>query len=81
MNYNCEGRNLVHCDPKMQELEQPTLPLDGPAREQAFQEVAKYAHDQIITVPIGYPDNYDATSARLDSTPRAEGLIAAKELN
>jgi hypothetical protein len=64
----------------MQELENTALPLQGEARAKAWQAVAQYAHDQIVTIPIGYPYNYYATSARLDWEPRAEGLILAKEM-
>jgi peptide/nickel transport system substrate-binding protein len=80
MYYDCDGKQSVYCDPKMTELENIALPLEGPAREKAWQAVSQYAHDQIITIPIGYPYNYYAVSARLDWTPRAEGLILAKEM-
>jgi peptide/nickel transport system substrate-binding protein len=80
MYYDCDGRQSVYCDPKMTELENIALPLEGAAREKAWQAVSQYAHDQIVTVPIGYPYNYYAVSARLDWTPRAEGLILAKEM-
>jgi peptide/nickel transport system substrate-binding protein len=80
MYYDCEGKQSVYCDPKMQELENIALPLEGEARAKAWQAVAKYAYDQIVTIPIGYPYNYYAVSARLDWEPRAEGLILAKEM-
>jgi peptide/nickel transport system substrate-binding protein len=80
MYYDCEGKQSVYCDPKMQELENTALPLEGEARAKAWQAVATYAHDQIVTIPIGYPYNYYAVSSRLDWTPRAEGLILAKEM-
>ena len=65
MYYDCEGKQSVHCDPKMQELENRPA-LGGEARAKAWQASPKYAHDQVVTVPIGYPYNYYAMSARLD---------------
>lgn len=56
------------------------LPLTGEARDKAFQDLAKYAYDTIITVPIGYPTFYFGVSKRLQWAPRRDGLLLVKEM-
>ena len=47
-------------------------------REKGFER--KFAHDEVITVPIMHPSYYFALSQRLDWTPRSDGLILVKEM-
>ena len=55
-------------------MQSKALPLEGAERAKAYQEIAKYANDQIPTVPVGYPTFYYALSNRLDWTPRPRRL-------
>jgi peptide/nickel transport system substrate-binding protein len=78
--YTCAGRLSVMCDPKLDEMQAKALPLTGEARAKAYQEIAKYANDQVYAIPIGQPNFNYALSARLNWQSRLDGLILIKEM-
>jgi peptide/nickel transport system substrate-binding protein len=78
--YTCKARNSAVCDEKLEQMHQEALPLKGDARAKAYQEIAKYIHEQVYTVPIGHPNFYYGLSARLEWKPRLDGFIMLKEM-
>ena len=52
----------------------------GDERVNAYQAIAKYVYDEVITVPVGHPSFYFAMTQRLDWTPRPDGFILVKEM-
>jgi peptide/nickel transport system substrate-binding protein len=78
--YTCAGRLSVMCDPKLDEMHSKALPLTGEARVKAYQEIAKYANDQVYAIPVGQPTFYYALSARVNWKSRLDGLILLKEM-
>ena len=56
------------------------LTLKGSEREEAYQEIAKYIHEQFYTVPIGHPNFYYGLSSKLDWKPRLDAFIMVKEM-
>jgi peptide/nickel transport system substrate-binding protein len=78
--YTCDGRNAVYCNPAVEEMQKNAQSLSGAEREKAYQAIGKFAHDEVITVPIMHPSYYFALSQRLDWTPRSDGLILVKEM-
>ncbi|HEX2171310.1 MAG TPA: ABC transporter substrate-binding protein, partial [Dehalococcoidia bacterium] len=78
--YTCEGRNSVVCDPQIEEMNKAALPQKGEARAKAYQDIARYIHDQVYTVPIGHPNFYYGLSKRLDYKPRLDAFILVKEM-
>ena len=56
--YTCQARNSTVCDPALTEMHAKALPLKGAERQKAYEDIAKYVHDQFYTVPIGHPNYY-----------------------
>jgi peptide/nickel transport system substrate-binding protein len=78
--YTCEGRQSTFCDPAMDEKYTKAISLGGTEREKALQEIARFVYDNYITIPVGHPSFYFATSQRLEWTPRPDGFILVKEM-
>ncbi|MGE3270314.1 MAG: ABC transporter substrate-binding protein [Chloroflexota bacterium] len=78
--YTCKARNSVVCDEKLEEMHQKALPLKGTEREKAYQDIAKYIHEQFYTVPIGHPNFYYGLSDKVEWKPRLDGFIMVKEM-
>jgi ABC-type transport system substrate-binding protein len=78
--YTCAARNSTVCDPVVAEMHAKALPLTGAERVKAYQEIAKYIHDQYYTIPIGYPNYYYGVSPKLDWKPRLDAFIMVKEM-
>jgi peptide/nickel transport system substrate-binding protein len=78
--YTCRARNSVVCDETLEQMHQKALPLKGAEREKAYQEIAKYIHDQVYTVPIGHPNFYYGLSTKVEWKPRLDGFIMVKEM-
>lgn len=56
------------------------LPLVGEERAKAYQELARYLHEQVYTVPIGHPNFYFGVSKRLEWQVRLDGFMLLKEM-
>ena len=78
--YTCKARNSVVCDPALEEMHQKALPLKGAERQKAYQDIAKYIHEQFYTVPIGHPNFYYGLSNKVEWKPRLDGFIMVKEM-
>ncbi|MCC7367148.1 MAG: hypothetical protein IT306_01925 [Chloroflexi bacterium] len=78
--YTCKARNSAVCDEKLEEMQQKALPLKGTERQKAFQDIAKYIHEQFYTVPIGHPNFYYGLSTKVEWKPRLDGFIMVKEM-
>jgi peptide/nickel transport system substrate-binding protein len=78
--YECGGKSSAYCDSTMENLQKTALPLEGAERTKAYQELGKYAYDQIPTIPVGYPSFYYGLSSRLEWPPRLDGFLLAKEM-
>jgi peptide/nickel transport system substrate-binding protein len=64
----------------MDEKYTKAISLGGAEREKALQEIGKFVYDNYITIPVGHPAFYFATSQRLEWTPRPDGFILVKEM-
>jgi peptide/nickel transport system substrate-binding protein len=78
--YTCRARNSVVCDQTIEDMHAKALPLKGAERQKAYQEIAKYIHEQFYTVPIGHPNFYYGASTKIDWTPRLDAFILVKEM-
>ena len=78
--YGCNGRLSTFCDPKIDEMHNAALPLTGEERAKAYQELARYIHEQVYTVPIGHPNFYFGLSKRLEWQVRLDGFMLLKEM-
>ncbi len=78
--YTCKARNSTVCDQTLEDMHAKALPLIGAARQKAYEEIAKYIHDQFYTVPIGHPNFYYGLSTKVDWKPRLDGFIMLKEI-
>ena len=78
--YTCPARNSTVCDPVVTEMHAKALPLTGAERVKAYQDIAKYVHDQYYTIPIGYPNYYYGLSPKLEWKPRLDAFIMVKEM-
>jgi peptide/nickel transport system substrate-binding protein len=78
--YTCNARNSTVCDETLAGMHAKALTLKGSEREKAYQEIAKYIHEQFYTVPIGHPNFYYGLSSKLDWKPRLDAFIMVKEM-
>jgi peptide/nickel transport system substrate-binding protein len=78
--YTCPARNSTVCDPVVTEMHAKALPLTGAERVKAYQDIAKYVHDQYYTIPIGYPNYYYGLSPRVEWKPRLDAFVMVKEM-
>jgi len=78
--YTCKARNSTVCDQTLEDMHAKALPLVGAARQKAYEDIAKYIHDQYYTIPIGHPNFYYGVSSKLDWKPRLDGFIMLKEM-
>lgn len=67
-------------NPKVDEMYKKALALGGAERVKAFQEINRYAYEQISVVPIGHLVVSYGLSKRLNWKPRLDGFILAKEM-
>ena len=78
--YTCEGRQSVYCNTAVDDLQKQALSMKGDERIKAYQAIARFVYDEVITVPVGHPNFYFGMSQRLDWTPRPDGFILVKEM-
>jgi peptide/nickel transport system substrate-binding protein len=81
----CDSRNGTNCpggkpDQVAMDMIDKAVTLAGAEREKAFQEIGKYAYDEVLFIPIMQPSFYFAVSQRLDWTERQDGFILVKEM-
>ena len=78
--YTCPARNSTVCDPTLSDMHAKALPLKGAERQKAYEDIAKYIHDQYYTIPIGHPNFYYGVSAKVDWKPRLDAFVMVKEM-
>jgi peptide/nickel transport system substrate-binding protein len=78
--YTCPARNSTVCDPVITDMHAKALPLKGAERQKAYEDIAKYVHDQYYTIPIGYPNFYYGLGTRVEWKPRLDAFIMVKEM-
>jgi ABC-type transport system substrate-binding protein len=79
--YVCNGVQSAYCNPKVDEMFQRANVLGGAERDAAYQEIAKFVHEDFATVPIGQPEFSFGLSKRLNWNTRADGFILLKEMS
>jgi len=78
--YTCPARNSTVCDQTLSDMHAKALPLKGAERQKAYEEIAKYIHDQYYTVPIGHPNFYYGVSSKVEWKPRLDAFVMVKEM-
>jgi peptide/nickel transport system substrate-binding protein len=78
--YTCSARNSTVCDSVIADMHAKALPLKGAERQKAYEDIAKYIHDQYYTIPIGYPNFYYGLSPKVEWKPRLDAFIMIKEM-
>jgi peptide/nickel transport system substrate-binding protein len=80
IDYACGGRNRMGCDPEFDRRYAEAKVLTGDARDKAFQALWEYEYDKYLYVPLFGLNWAHGASARLQWTPRLDGVVLFSEM-
>jgi peptide/nickel transport system substrate-binding protein len=79
--YACGGRSHIGCDPEYDRRYAEAKVLTGEARDKAFQGLWEYAYDKYWYVPLFGLNWAHGAVARLQWTPRIDGIVSFSEMS
>jgi peptide/nickel transport system substrate-binding protein len=79
--YACSGVNRIGCNPEFDRRYTEARVLSGDARDTAFQALWAYAYDKYWYMPLFGLNWAHGASARLQWTPRVDGMVLFSEMS
>lgn len=80
-HYTCGGAVSAYCDEEADAMYFEAIQYAEEERQEALAELAAFAHETRVIVPVGHPLFYFGVHDSLDWTQRMDGFILVKEFD